>query len=52
MLFVMSPIPLQTQFVMAMAEEFKYKNDLEMENHFRWLYWSLDGGKEGLYVCK
>jgi hypothetical protein len=26
---------LQTQFVMVLAEEFKFKNDLQMENHFR-----------------
>jgi hypothetical protein len=32
---------------MILSDEFKFKNDLAMENHFRWLYWSLEGGKEG-----
>ena len=38
---VLSVFPLslsetqQTQFVMVLVEEFKFKNDLQMENHFR-----------------
>jgi len=41
------PIPV-TQFVMALSNEFKFKEDVQMENHIRWLYYSLEGGKEGL----
>ena len=35
------------QFIMIVAKEYKIVNDLTMESHLRWLYYSLEGGKEG-----
>lgn len=35
------------QFIMTVAKEYKIVNDLTMESHLRWLYYSLEGGKEG-----
>jgi hypothetical protein len=35
------------QFIMTVVKEYKILNDLPMENHLRWLYLSLEGGKEG-----
>jgi hypothetical protein len=35
------------QFIMTIVREYKIVNDLPMESHLRWLYFSLEGGKEG-----
>lgn len=35
------------QFVMTIVKEYKINNDLGMESHLRWLYLSMEGGKEG-----
>ena len=36
------------RFVVIVAKEYKIVNDLDMESHLRWLYYSLEGGKEGI----
>jgi hypothetical protein len=35
------------QFTATIVKEYKIVNDLPMESHLRWLYYSLEGGKEG-----
>lgn len=40
-----SPMSLNN-FVMAVMHEYKFSNDLGMDNHLRFLYWSLEGGQE------
>jgi hypothetical protein len=35
------------QFIVTIVKEYKIENDLTMESHLRWLYYSLEGGKEG-----
>jgi hypothetical protein len=35
-----------THFVMAIVNEFKFDDSLQMDAHLRWLYWSFDGGRE------
>ncbi len=38
-------LPLNN-FVMAVMNEYKFSNDLQMDNHLRFLYWALEGGQE------
>ena len=33
-------------FVFAILNEFMFAEDLHMDAHLRWLYWSFDGGRE------
>lgn len=40
-----TPLPLNN-FVMAVMHEYKFSSDLLMDNHLRFLYWSLEGGQE------
>lgn len=35
------------QFIMTIVKEYSIVNDLAMESHLRWLYLSMEGGKEG-----
>jgi len=46
-------------FCMAVLNEFGFKDELHMDAHLRWLYWSFDGGaqnetdwREVLAACK
>lgn len=35
-------------FVMAVMSEYKFSQDLLMDNHLRFLYWSLEGGQQDI----
>ena len=40
-----TPLSLNN-FVMAVMHEYKFSNDMGMDNHLRFLYWSLEGGQD------